>query len=174
MIRSEKRKLVGGWILTILIAVAAAMLIRTFVFGIILVEGPSMLPTLHTNEWLAVEKVSRYFGLPERQDIIIVKYPGEEDTYVKRAVGLPGETVEIKNSIVYIDGAALQESYVSDQPYADMEPLVVPDGHVFVMGDNRAQSWDSRKPETGPISRNAIVGHALWVIYPFSEARGIA
>ncbi|MDL2236803.1 signal peptidase I [Christensenellaceae bacterium OttesenSCG-928-K19] len=174
MIKSEKRKMAGGWVLTIVIAVAVALVVRNFVFGIILVNGPSMLPTLHTSEWLAVEKVTRYFGIPARQDIIIVKYPGEEDTYVKRVIGLPGETIEVRDSIVYIDGQPLDEPYVSNEPYADMEPVLVPEEHVFVMGDNRAHSWDSRNKNTGPIAREEIVGHAFWVLYPFSEARSIS
>jgi signal peptidase I len=174
MKRETRKNTIAGWLLTIGIAFVAALLIRNFVFGIIQVEGPSMQPTLYTDERLAVEKVSRYFGLPERGDVLIVKYPHEEDTYVKRAVGLPGERVEVRDCMVYIDGVPLAEDYINDQEaYADMEPFVVPEDHVFVMGDNRAHSWDSRMEGTGPIERGAILGHAVYVIYPFDRARAI-
>ncbi len=132
-----------------------------------------MEPTLYTNERLIVEKVSRYFGLPERGDIIIVKYPNETDTYVKRTIGLPGETIEIKDSTVYIDGLPPYENYISAESYADMAPVTVPEDHVFVMGDNRAHSWDSRVTATGPITQGDILGHAVFVIYPFDEMRAI-
>lgn len=170
--KKERSKNIWGWIIAIGIAVAVAFLVRAFLFEIILVDGPSMQPTLRTDERLAVEKVSRYAGLPERGDIIIVHYPdGTNRNYVKRAIGLPGDTVEIKNSVVYVNGEALNETYTSPEPYADMEAVVVPEDSVFVMGDNRANSMDSRI--VGPIKHEWIVGHAMAVIFPFNEIRGL-
>ena len=170
--RQEKSKNIWGWVLAIGIAVAVAFLVRAFLFEIILVDGPSMQPTLHTDERLAVEKVSRYAGLPERGDIIIVHYSdGTNNNYVKRAIGLPGETVEIRDSTVYINGEALSEEYTGEQPYADMEAVTVPGDTVFVMGDNRANSMDSRM--VGPIRHDQIVGHAMAVIFPFDDIRGL-
>lgn len=171
--REDRRQMAMEWVIILLAAAASAILVRLFVFGIIVVEGPSMQPTLYTNERLAVEKVSRYFRLPYRGEIIIVKYPGQEDTYVKRVVGLPGETVEVRGSVVYIDDRPLHEDYLSGEAYADMEPVIVPKDHVFVMGDNRAVSWDSRFSATGPIARDEILGHAFYVLYPFENARSI-
>jgi len=174
MKREKNSKIVLSWILTIGLAFGAALIIRNFVFGIIMVEGPSMQPTLYENERLAVEKVSRYFGLPERGDIIIVKYPHETDTYVKRTIGLPGEIIEVRNSVVYIDGEPLEEEYINHaEAYADMDPVTVPEDHVFVMGDNRAHSWDSRVTGTGPIGKDAILGHAFYVVYPFDKMRSL-
>ena len=116
--------------------------------------------------------MSRYAGMPQRGDIIIVHYSdGTNNNYVKRAIGLPGDTVEIKDSVVYINGEALSEDYVSPAPYADMEAVVVPEDEVFVMGDNRANSMDSRM--VGPIKHEQIVGHAMAVIFPFNEIRGL-
>lgn len=170
--QEEKAKNIWGWVLAIGIAVAVAFLVRAFLFEIILVDGPSMQPTLHTDERLAVEKVSRYMGLPERGDIIIVHYSdGTNNNYVKRVIGLPGETVEVRDGTVYINGEALDEEYISTQPYADMEPVVVPEDTVFVMGDNRANSMDSRI--VGPIRHDQIVGHAMAVIFPFNEIRSL-
>nr|WP_147568120.1 signal peptidase I [Christensenella intestinihominis] len=171
--RQEKTKNIWGWVLAIGIAVAVAFLVRAFLFEIILVDGPSMQPTLHTDERLAVEKVSRYAGLPERGDIIIVHYSdGTNNNYVKRAIGLPGDTVEVRDSTVYINGEALSEDYTNKaEPYADMGPVTVPEDTVFVMGDNRANSMDSRM--VGPIRHDQIVGHAMAVIFPFNEMRSL-
>jgi signal peptidase I len=160
-------------VLSVSLAVAAAFLIRAFVFEIIRVDGTSMFPTLYTNERVAIEKVKRYGGMPKRGDIIIVEYPGMDGTYVKRAIGLPGETIEIRDNTVYINGTPLVETYINPMPYGDMDAVLVPDGHVFVMGDNRARSLDSRATAIGPISHDAIIGHGLFVIWPFSEIRGI-
>lgn len=176
LIRKRERKRtkeILGWILSIGIAICAAFLIRGFVFEIILVDGDSMLPTLYTNERVAIEKLTRYGGMPERGDIIIVKYPNMDGTFVKRAIGLPGETIEIKNSVVYIDGEPIEEDYVNTEPYADMEAFVVPENHVFVMGDNRAHSLDSRAEYIGPIPHDSIIGHGLFVIWPFSNIHSV-
>lgn len=177
-IREEKlmtrSRAIWGWVLSIAAAVAIAFVVRAFFFEIIVVEGDSMRPTLETNEKLAVEKVSRYFGLPERGDIIIVHYPDKEGTYVKRAIALPGETVEVKDSIVYINGEPLEESYTnSTEAYVDMSPVVVPANTVFVMGDNRAHSLDSRTSYIGPIARSEIVGHAMAVIWPLNNIHSV-
>ncbi|MEG1473501.1 MAG: signal peptidase I [Christensenella sp.] len=172
--KSERTRNVWGWVIAVGIAVAVAFVVRAFLFELILVDGPSMQPTLHTSERLAVEKVSRYVGLPARGDIIIVHYPdGTNNNYVKRAIGLPGETVEVKDSTVYINGEALDEEYTNkEEAYADMQPVVVPQNSIFVMGDNRANSMDSRM--VGPIKHEWIVGHAVAVIFPFNEIRGLA
>ena len=137
---------------------------------IILVDGPSMEPTLYTNERLAVEKVSRYAGLPQRGDIVIVHYSdGTDNNYVKRVIGLPGETVEVRNSTVYINGEALAEDYVSAKPYEDMAPVTVPEDTIFVMGNNRANSTDSRI--VGSVRQDQSVGYAFAILYPFDKMR---
>ncbi len=170
----NKRREAAGWIISICLAVAVALFIRAFVFEIILVDGESMYPTLYTDERVAVEKVTRYGGMPERGDIIIVEYPNLAGTFVKRAIGLPGETVEVRNSTVYINGEPLSESYVNPEPYNDMAAVTVPENHVFVMGDNRAHSLDSRTEKIGPIAHEAIVGHGLFVIWPLTNIHGIS
>ncbi len=167
---AEKKRSVWGWVFAICIAVIVAFLVRAFLFEIIKVDGPSMQPTLHTDERVAVEKVTRYSGLPQRGDIIIVHYPdGTDKNYVKRVIGLPGETIEVKNSMVYINGQAFEEDYVSPEPYGDILPAFVPENTVYVMGDNRANSMDSRL--VGPIGHDQIVGHAMATIYPFNQMR---
>jgi len=171
----SKSRAALGWIISIVLAIAIALLVRGFVFEIIQVDGESMWPTLYTNERVAVEKVSRYFGMPERGDIIIVTYPNMEGTFVKRAIGLPGDTVEVKESVVYINGEPLQEDYINqEEAYADMEAITVPEDHVFVMGDNRAHSLDSRTYYIGSLPHENIVGHGFAVIWPFDEWRNIS
>lgn len=167
------RKEAWGWLAAIVSAVIVALLIRGFLFEIILVEGESMMPTLLTDERIGIEKVTRYASLPQRGDIVIVRYPDMEGTYVKRTIGLPGETVEVRDSTVYIDGRPLYEDYVADEPYADMDPVVVPENCIFVMGDNRAHSMDSRASYIGPISRDAILGHGLFVLWPLENMHTI-
>ncbi len=172
---ANKKSHVLGWVLSIAIAVAVALCIRAFVFEIILVDGVSMQPTLFTNERVAVEKVSRYFSMPTRGDIVIVNYPNLEGNYVKRVIGLPGDTIEVKDSTVYRNGEALSEPYInSAEPFADMSGITVPEDFFFVMGDNRAHSLDSRAPYIGPISKDALVGHAMFVIWPLDQIHSIA
>ncbi|MEG0784249.1 MAG: signal peptidase I [Christensenella sp.] len=165
-----RSRVIWGWIISIAAAIAIAFFVRAFLFEIIVVEGESMHPTLQTNEKLAIEKVSRYFGMPERGNIIIVHYPDMDGTYVKRVIALPGETVEVKDSIVYINSEPLAEPYINNtEAYIDMSAITVPADTVFVMGDNRAHSLDSRTNTVGPIARSQIVGHALSVIWPLDN-----
>lgn len=169
-----KSRAIWGWVISIIAAVAIAFIVRTFFFEIIMVDGESMLPTLQSDEKLAVEKVSRYFNLPEHGDIIIVHYPNMSGTYVKRVIALPGETVEVKDSTVYLNGEPLSEPYInSEEPYIDMAPVTVPEDTVFVMGDNRAHSLDSRTSYIGPIARSEIVGHATYVIWPLDNIHSV-
>ena len=175
--RAEKESEKGSrhpalsWILCIAIAVAAAFCIRGFIAEPIRVEGRSMNPSLYSDQTLLVEKVSRYFELPERGNIVIVHYPDSTNNYVKRVIGLPGERIRIENSTVYINDAALLETYTSKEEYADMEEITVPEDSIFVMGDNRAHSQDSRF--VGPIPHDSIVGTAVSIIWPVDQAREI-
>ncbi len=169
-----KSRAIWGWVISIVAAVVIALLVRTFLFEIIMVDGDSMYPTLLNDEKLAVEKVSRYFGLPKHGDIIIVHYPDREGTYVKRVMGLPGDVIEVKDSIVYVNGQAMSEPYInSAEPYRDMEAITVPEDSVFVMGDNRANSLDSRTEYIGAIAQDQIVGHAMYVIWPLDRMHSV-
>lgn len=159
-----------GWVITILLAIVISLALRIFVFEIVLVDGDSMLPTLNSSQRVVVEKVSRYFGLPARGEIVITRYPNMPGYYVKRLIGYPGDTVEIKDSVVYLNGSALKEDYLgAGQAYGDMPLLTVPDGTVFVMGDNRAKSLDSRAASIGPVPIDYLLGDGLLVIWPFDQ-----
>lgn len=158
---------INGWLLCIIIAIVAALCVRAFIAEPIQVEGNSMNPSLFSHQTMLVEKISKLFNLPERGSVVIVHYPNSSNNYVKRVIALPGETVSIKDSTVYVDGTALEEDYTSDDSYPDMDPVTVEDNSIFVMGDNRANSQDSRY--VGCIPRDDIVGKAVSVIWPLDQ-----
>ncbi len=149
---------------TILPAVLIALLINVFVGQATRVEGQSMEPNLHTDQRLVVEKVSYRFHGPQRFDVVVLKLPSQgEDLLIKRVIGLPGETVEIEDGRVYINDEPLNEPFVSQDTRAGRHGRVtVPPLHVFVLGDNRNSSNDSRN--FGPVPIENIVGKA-WVSY---------
>lgn len=132
------------------------------------IEGPSMLPTLHTGEQVLVNKMGYYFEEPDRGDIIVLRSPeGDTKNLIKRVIGLPGDTIEIRDSQVRINGVVLNEPYINS-PATNRGEWVVPDNHVFVMGDNRPVSHDSRAFSYLPYED--VVGK-VWAIYwPFSDA----
>jgi signal peptidase I len=122
-----------------------------------------MEPNLHTDQRLVVEKVSYRLHSPHRGDIVVLRMPERgPELLIKRVVALPGETIEIQEGNVYIDGAPLDEPYLSQRTNGAHAPLTIPEGYVFVMGDNRRASNDSRV--FGPVSLERIVGRA-WVSY---------
>lgn len=154
------------WTKAITIAVVIALLIRIFIFEFVVVEQTSMYPTLKEGEKLCVVKAAYWFDAPERGEIVIVKI-SDTTNYVKRVVGLPGETVEIKDNVVYINGEALDEDYlVSGLTYNDYGPITVPDGEYFLLGDNRPVSQDSR--EMGCFSQDAIIAKVAFRLRPFT------
>ncbi len=179
--KKDAKKEIVSWILTIVTAVVAAFLIRTFLFEPIRVDGESMTDTLLDKELVFVTKPEYYLGSPSRQDVIICKYPGRNNQYfVKRLIALPGDTVEIKydrqigTNTVFVNGEAVDEPYLTPERNNSnnaMAPLTLKADQYFVMGDNRDNSNDSRY--IGPISRSQIIGHVRFVFFPFNEARNI-
>lgn len=148
---------------TIVPAVIIALLINLFLAQATRVYGQSMEPNLHTDQRLVVEKVSYDFHAPHRGDVVVLKVTDDaEDLLIKRVIGLPGETVEIKNGHVYIDGKILEEDYLSQETRGHYGPVYVPPLHVFVLGDNRGASNDSRA--FGPVHLKHIIGRA-WLSY---------
>ncbi len=152
---------------TIVPALIIAMGIHFFLAEATLVEGYSMEPTLFGHQRVIIEKVSYKLHAPERGDIIVIKVPQYNELYIKRIIGLPGETLEIREGVVYINGQALQEPYVNGTPRGYYPSLTIPEGYVFVMGDNRNNSIDSRS--FGPIPLENIVGHAWMRYWPPNE-----
>ena len=156
----------------ILIVVLTALTIRAFVAEPIRVDGDSMIPTLINNEDMLVEKVSYWFLDPQRGDLVICFYPGYTESCVKRVIGLPGETVSVSGGLIYIDGEAIDESaYWSGEIIGDMDPVTVGAREVFVVGDNRNGSKDSRNPSVGCIPYGKLVGRVVGVVWPFDVFR---
>lgn len=165
------------WMKYIIIAVILGILTSQFVLQRSAVVGNSMTPTLLNAEQLMVEKVSVHFGVPDRGSIITID-SGKIDstkigeTLVKRLIGRPGETIDFIDGVVYIDGQPLTESYLPEDTFTSAPlgwsgPQIVPEGHVFVMGDNRAFSADSRV--FGYVPLRAVEGQVLVRIFPFSR-----
>ena len=130
-----------------------------------------MYPTLVNAEDMFVEKLTYTVSQPKRGDIIIIcRYPGRPENIVKRVIGLPGETISIVDGCVYINGEQLDESaYWNDSILGDMAPVTIPEGSIFVMGDNRNESADSRM--VGPLPFCKIFGKVQAVVFPFDVAR---
>lgn len=178
--KKNVKKEILSWILTLGSAVVIALLIRTFLFEPIRVDGQSMCDTLQNNEIMFVTKPEYLFGQPQDGDVIICKYPGRTENFVKRLMGVPGDTIEIKNNVVYRNGNALDELYLTPSRNDDgfnMDPIKLGEDQYFVMGDNRDNSHDSRnyygygKPAT--LTRSQIIGHVRCVVFPFDKFRGI-
>lgn len=133
-----------------------------------IVEGSSMLPGLENNQRLIVVKAVYHFRDPQRGDIIIIHPPVAPDKqWVKRVIGLPGDTVEIKNHTVYVNNVALKEPYIKEAPNYTYGPFQVPAGQYFVLGDNRNNSTDSRV--IGPVPKANIVGEVWLRLWPLSD-----
>lgn len=157
-------------LLMLIVAVLVALSINQFVFQIIRVEGPSMQPTFWTGERVFTEKISYTFREPRRKEVVVARYFPDSDQVIKRVIGLPGDTIEIRNGVIYINDDILDESaYWHDiiSYYNEMPPVVIPEKHVFLIGDNRNNSYDSR--EVGPVPYNQIVGHVAFRIWPLNR-----
>ena len=152
---------------TVLPAIVIAVLINLFLAQATRVYGHSMEPNLHTDQRLVVEKVSYRLHGPRRGDVVVLRMPERgPELLIKRVIALPGETIEVRGGEVFINGEALVEPYLSHETGGTYGPLQVPAGQVFVMGDNRGASNDSRV--FGPVPMERVVGRA-WVSYwPFS------
>jgi len=156
------------------IFVALALAVRMFVFEPVLVDGDSMYPTLLHGERMFVEKITYLIESPKRGDIIICRYPGYVENCVKRVIGRPGDTVSVVGGVVYINGQPLDESaYWQDEIWWDMDPVKVPEKCVFVIGDNRNHSTDSREKIIGPIPYSQVRGKVHSIMWPIGEIRNV-
>ena len=162
-------------VLYLVIALVAALLIVKFVGQRTQVDGSSMNPTLYHGENLILDKISYHFRDPERFDIIVFPFEedGEETHFIKRIIGLPGETVQIIDGYVYINGELLESDIYGKEvmEYAGRaaEPITLGDDEYFVLGDNRNNSRDSRFEEVGNIKRGDITGRAFLRIWPLNK-----
>lgn len=161
-------------ILYIAVALVITFLLIKYVGQRTVVDGQSMEPTLYNNDNLIVDKISYRFKDPERFDIIVFPYQYKDDTYyIKRIIGLPGETVQIDTEgTIYIDGEILEESYgkeIIKDPVLAAQPITLGDDEYFVLGDNRNHSGDSRFADVGNVKRSQIIGRAFFRMWPISS-----
>ena len=171
-VKKSKAREALEWLLTILGAVAIAFAVRGLLFEPIRVDGHSMDNTLSDGEVMLVTKPEYIFGEPQRFDVVICHYPGRGNTnFVKRIVGIPGDTVEVRDGYLYVNGERYEEPYVDHRPDYTMAPMQVPEGQFFVLGDNRANSNDSHL--VGPIDRSMIMGHVRHVLLPLDHWRPV-
>ena len=160
--RSAARELLETALLTVVIFLVVRVALQNFK-----VEGQSMEPNLHNNEYILVNKVDYLVHSPSRGDIVVFKAvpAGQPDRdFIKRVIGLPGETVAVHNQTVYINGHPLKESYISQGPSYVFGPKVVPKEQYFVLGDNRNNSFDSSKWPSSWLPKSDIIGKA-WIAY---------
>ncbi len=152
-------------------AAVIAGFIVLFIAQVTVVHGHSMEPNIHPEQRIVVEKISYRFYEPQRGDVVVIEVPDSEIPLIKRVVGLEGEMVEIRDDQVYINGRPLTESYLTNIQQADYGPTAVPVEHVFVMGDNRPYSRDSRA--FGPVDIYRIMGRAWFSMWPVDEMGAI-
>lgn len=163
-----------GWLVYIGIIIGLTYLIVTFVGQRTSVSGHSMETTLQDGDQLIVDKISYRFREPKRYDIIVFPYQYEENVfYIKRIIGLPGETVQVKDGYTYINGERLESDIYGAEPMEAggiaSEPVILGEDEYFVLGDNRNHSSDSRDPGVGVLNREDLLGRAWIRIYPFDH-----
>lgn len=168
------------WFKTIGIAIVLAVFFRTFFFSSYIVDGESMMPTLEDGNLLIINKIGYEMGELNHFDVIVF-HATDEDDFVKRVIGLPGDRIEYNNDVLYINGKALEETYLNqykidlkDQKLTDDFSLIdltgseiVPEGHIFVLGDNRKGSYDSRIFGFVPIEK--VVGKVNLRYWPMDD-----
>lgn len=164
------------WLVVVAVAITSALLVRAYVVQQFAVEGESMLSTLQDGDRVLVNRLSYRLHDPRRGDVVVLKrFDGNatERDLIKRVIGLPGETVEVRNCVVYIDDQPLIEPYIDAEVQArdgcgsDQAPIEVPQESVFVLGDHRGKSSDSRA--FGPVAEDLLIGRAFVIIWPVSD-----
>ncbi len=177
-VRRRRRSLGVDWLIIAVCALAAAFLLRTFVIQQFAVDGESMLGTLHSGDRVIVNKLSYDVHDPRHGDIVVlkdIKDRLQERDLIKRVIALPGETIEYRGCQLFIDGQRITEPYLdpvlvsADHCGDSQAPVEVSANHVFVMGDNRSASLDSRTLAIGQIPYSHLIGRAFVVVWPRSD-----
>lgn len=163
-------------------ALALAILLRVLVLSLARIKGSSMLPTLKSGDWTFVWRLPYLWGRPKRFDVVICHFPGRRvkrlpflpQSFVKRVVGLPGETLEVIEGVLHVDGQPVAEPFLDPAHtrfFRSRPPITLGPDEYYVLGDNRDSSNDSRR--VGPLRRRAIVGRVVCVLWPPVRIRSI-
>ena len=179
---AERKSEWFDWLKALIIAFALAFIVRMFLFSPIVVDGPSMLPTLHDRDQMIVNKFTYRISEPDRFDIVVFHATTQKD-FIKRIIGLPGEHIMVKDETLFVNGEEVEELFLAERMEEmeshqvltrdfDLKSLpggheTIPDGYVLVLGDNRNDSTDSRS--LGLISMDQIVGKASLIYWPFNR-----
>ncbi len=160
------------WGKALALAIILALVIRVFLIEVYIVDGVSMQPSLHHGERVLVNKLVYRFSVPSLSDVVVFRYPrdGRRD-FIKRVVAVAGQTVETRENYVYVDGVRRAEQHIIVPTHGAFGPVEVPSGTVFVMGDNRNFSLDSRDPAVGFVPLTEIKGQAMLVFWPLPHLR---
>ena len=152
------------------ISFVIAMFIIKFIFQIVTVNGESMVPTMQNNDKLILEKVSYRISSVKRNDIVVIKYPPDiRKRIIKRVIAVGGDKVKINDNILYINGKAINEYYKNEDYMKDYDEVKIPEDSIFVLGDNRNFSKDSRSNDIGFVKLNLLEGKAVIRLYPFDK-----
>ncbi|MGH4119952.1 signal peptidase I [Clostridium sp.] len=155
---------------SIAILLVTSVFVINFLFQVVTVNGESMVPTLHNNDKLILEKVSYKITSPKQNDIVVIRYHADiRERIIKRVIAVSGDTVKISDNILYINGKIINEYYINEDVMSDYDEILVPKDSVFVLGDNRNFSSDSRSNEIGFVKLNLIEGKAVIRLYPFNK-----
>lgn len=164
------KSLVRQYLEAVGVAAILAALVIAFVAQSFLVEGASMRPSLTDGERVLVDKITYRFREPMRGEVVVFRYPKDVSRkFIKRIIGIPGDVVEVRAWTVYLNGEPLHEEYILGPTYHDFGPVVVPPGTLFVLGDNRNQSEDSRDPTVGFVPHTLLVGRAILTYWPLDQ-----
>ena len=167
-----KAKLID-WGRTLGLAIAISLLFRAYVVEARWIPSESMLPTFEVGDKLFVDKLSYHFAGFDRGDVVVFDAPPaahlQEEALIKRVIGLPGDKVKIEAGIVYVNGVALDEPYEMEKPEQDFAETTIPEESLFVLGDNRNNSFDSRY--WGVVPMEAVIGKAMVTYYPLNRIK---
>ena len=183
ILEKVKKNELWDWIKTIAVAGFFVLAMRIFIFSPVLVDGASMMPTYEDGDKVIVNKISKHFSGIDRFDVIVFEAPIGDD-YIKRVIGLPGDHIAYVGDTLYVNGEALEEPYLDE--YKELLPdnglltynftlesvtdyKVIPEGFLFVLGDNRRKTADSRDPRVGLVPIEKVLGKAHFRIYPFDN-----
>ena len=170
----RQMEIMKQWLRDVAIAIAVSWFVIAFVYQQVLVDGTSMMPGLMDRDRLIINKFAYRFGEEKRGDVVVFLYPGDHTkSYIKRVIGLPGDDVRVDRGHVFVNGGELAEPYVAERFQDDRsaQETVGPAGEVYVMGDHRSNSTDSRV--FGPVPKKLIYGKAAYVYWPVKDSGSV-